>query len=173
MTEVAGGSLLRLAAFTTDPGGGNPAGVWIGEALPDAATMQAIAADVGYSESAFLAPDGSGEPGRFIVRYYSPLAEVRFCGHATIAAGVALAERGLAAPPAMSGGPGGLVVETVGGPVSLAVQTSGTGDVTATLTSVAPWVREPESALFEPALALLGWRVEELDAALPPALAFA
>src|SRR5262249_11799172 len=88
MTEVAGGTLPRLAPLTPDPSGGNPAGVWIGEALPDAATMQAIAADVGYSESAFLAPDGSGLPGRFVVRYYSALAEVRFCGHATIAAGV-------------------------------------------------------------------------------------
>ncbi len=93
------GTLLRLAAFTTDPSGGNPAGVWIGEALPADAEMQRIAAEVGYSETAFLAPDGSGRAGRFRVRYFSPLAEVPFCGHATIASGVALAERGLAAPP--------------------------------------------------------------------------
>lgn len=173
MTEVAGGTLLRLAAFTTDPRGGNPAGVWIGDALPDAATMQAIAADVGYSESAFLAPDGSDAAGRFVVRYYSPLAEVRFCGHATIAAGVALAQRGLAAPPAAPGGRGELVVETVEGPVALGVEPDADGGVRATLTSVAPWVREPEPALLETALGLLGWRAEELDAALTPALAFA
>ena len=35
--------------------------------------------------------------GRYRVRYFSPLAEVPFCGHATIATGVALGERGLAA----------------------------------------------------------------------------
>ena len=81
------------------PSGGNPAGVWIGEALPADDEMQRIAAEVGYSETAFLAPDGSGATGRFRVRYFSPLAEVPFCGHATIASGVALAERGLAAPP--------------------------------------------------------------------------
>jgi len=173
MTEVAGGTLLRLAAFTTDPTGGNPAGVWIGEAQPDAATMQAIAADVGYSESAFLAPDGSGLPGRFVVRYYSALAEVRFCGHATIAAGVALAERGLAAPSSDPGGSGELVVETIGGPVPLGVERGTDGRVRATLTSVAPWVREPEAALLATALELLGWRSDELDAALPPAVAFA
>ena len=40
--------------------GGNPAGVWIGEALPPTTEMQRIAAEVGYSETAFLAPDGSG-----------------------------------------------------------------------------------------------------------------
>ena len=173
MTEIAGGTLLRLAAFTTDPNGGNPAGVWIGDVLPDTATMQAIATDVGYSETAFLAPDGSGTPGRFIVRYYSPLAEVPFCGHATIAAGVALAERGLAAAPPVPGGPGELVVETVGGPVSLGVGRDGDGDVEATLTSVTPWVREPDPALLDGALELLGWRSDELDPTLPPALAFA
>jgi len=173
MTEIAGGTLLRLAAFTTDPRGGNPAGVWIGESLPEAATMQAIAADVGYSESAFLAPDGLGRPGRFRVRYFSPLAEVRFCGHATIAAGVALAERGLAAPPPTPGGPEQLVVETVGGPVAIGVERDGGGGVRATLTSVAPWVRDPEPGLLARALELIGWRTDELDPTLPPALAFA
>src|SRR5207342_995153 len=55
-TDQVTGTLLRLAAFTTDPSGGNPAGVWIGEALPADDEMLAIAAEVGYSETAFLAP---------------------------------------------------------------------------------------------------------------------
>ena len=93
MPDPTPGTLLRLAAFTADPAGGNPAGVWIGDELPPADEMQRIAAEVGYSETAFLAPDGSGQPGRWRVRYFSPLAEVPFCGHATIASGVALAER--------------------------------------------------------------------------------
>ncbi len=54
--------LLRLAAFTLDPTGGNPAGVWIGNELPDPTDMQRIATEVGYSETAFLALDGSGGP---------------------------------------------------------------------------------------------------------------
>ena len=49
-------SLSRLSAFTTTPAGGNPAGVWIGEALPETDTMQWTAADVGFSETAFVAP---------------------------------------------------------------------------------------------------------------------
>src|SRR5919107_4343282 len=84
--------LLRLAAFTVDPGGGNPAGVWIGDALPESADMLRIAVEVGFSETAFLVPDG-GAPHTYRTRYFSPAAEVPFCGHATIAAGVALAER--------------------------------------------------------------------------------
>ena len=54
------------------------------------AEMQQIAADVGYSESAFIiGRDGD----RVRIRYFSPLAEVAFCGHATIATSIALAER--------------------------------------------------------------------------------
>ena len=167
------GTLLRLAAFTTDPRGGNPAGVWIGEGLPPAADMQRIAAEVGYSETAFLAPDGSGLPGRFRVRYFSPLAEVPFCGHATIASGVALSERGRAADPAIPGGPREIALETNGGSVAIAVRTDADGLVRATLTSVATWVREPDPALTASALELLGWQADELDPALPPALGFA
>ena len=44
----------RLAAFADGEVGGNPAGVVIDDHLPNAATMQAIAAEVGYSETAFL-----------------------------------------------------------------------------------------------------------------------
>ncbi len=171
--SVAGGTLLRLAAFTIDPSGGNPAGVWIGEGLPPDAEMQRIAAEVGYSESAFLAPDGSGEAGRFRVRYFSPLAEVPFCGHATIASAVALAGRGLAASPQRDGEPAGIVMTTNGGPIAVATAPGGDGRVHATLTTVSTWVREPEPGLLAAALALLGWRDDELDPALPPAVGFA
>lgn len=82
-------TVLRIAAFSDGNKGGNPAGVWIGEVLPDASKMQAIAADVGFSETAFAAPEGEA----WRVRYYSPLMEVPFCGHATIALGAALAHR--------------------------------------------------------------------------------
>ena len=81
--------LLKIAAFSDGPLGGNPAGVWIGEALPPSAEMQRIAADVGFSETAFAASQGSG----WSVRYFSPESEVPFCGHATIALGAALAQR--------------------------------------------------------------------------------
>src|SRR3979490_1099472 len=80
-------TVLRIAAFSDGDKGGNPAGVWIGDGLPAASKMQAIAADVGFSETAFAAPEGTA----WRVRYFSPLCEVPFCGHATIALGAALA----------------------------------------------------------------------------------
>lgn len=167
------GSLVRLAAFTTDPCGGNPAGVWIGAALPSDQEMQRIATDVGYSETAFIAPDGSGLPGRFRVRYFSQLAEVPFCGHATIASGVALAERGMAAPATRPGGPGMIILTTTGGSVAVGVEDGEDGLIRATLTSIATSVREPDPSLLSGALELLGWRSDELDPDLPPAVGFA
>jgi len=53
---MTSGTLHRLAAFSSNPEGGNPAGVWIGDALPEPGVMQRIAAEVGYSETAFVAP---------------------------------------------------------------------------------------------------------------------
>jgi PhzF family phenazine biosynthesis protein len=167
------GTLLRLAAFTTDPDGGNPAGVWFGDALPAAGEMQRIAADVGYSETAFLAPDGSGQPGRFRVRYFSPLAEVPFCGHATIAAGVALADRGLAALAPRSADPGRLSLTTNGGVVEVSTEPDRDGRTRATLTSIATSVDDADPHLLAEALRLLGWQADELDPALPPAVGFA
>ncbi|MGZ9159864.1 MAG: PhzF family phenazine biosynthesis protein [Candidatus Limnocylindrales bacterium] len=164
MIDPAGGTLLRLAAFTADPAGGNPAGVWIGDVLPPADEMQRIAAEVGFSETAFLAPDGSGTPGRFRVRYFSPLAEVQFCGHATIASGIALAERGE---------PAELTLRTNDGEVAVSVQPDADAHHVATLTSVAPSVRPAPASLLERALALLDWRADDLDADLPPAIGFA
>jgi PhzF family phenazine biosynthesis protein len=173
VTDPAGATLLRLAAFTTDPRGGNPAGVWIGASLPSDQDMLDIAADVGYSETAFIAPDGSGFDGRYRVRYFSPLAEVPFCGHATIATGVALGERALPAPPSPDGPAGEIIVATNSGPVPVSFERGADGHVRATLTSVATWVREPGSELLGRALELLGWQASELDPALPPAIGFA
>jgi PhzF family phenazine biosynthesis protein len=79
--------LLRLAAFCDGAIGGNPAGVVIGNALPSAADMQRAAREIGYSETVFAARVDD----RWRVRYFSPAAEVPFCGHATIALGAALA----------------------------------------------------------------------------------
>ena len=162
--DVTTGTLLRLTAFTTDPSGGNPAGVWIGDALPSDDEMQRTAVDVGFSETAFLAPDGSGAAGHLRVRYFSPAKEIDFCGHATIAAGVALAERGW---------PGSLVLQTNDGVIDLDVVRDRAGRFEATLTSVEPWVRELPEGLLQRVLDLLGWQRDELDPALPPALAFA
>lgn len=152
--------LLRLAAFSDDPDGGNPAGVWIGESLPDPETMQGIATDVGYSETAFLAPSRTGA---WIIRYYSPEAEVTFCGHATIASGVALGKRY---------GTGRFILETIVGNVDVAVRRHGT-ELHATLFSVEPEHRSIDEQLLSDLLESFGWTRSDLDDSIPTGLAFA
>ncbi|MCG7529731.1 PhzF family phenazine biosynthesis isomerase, partial [Streptomyces sp. OfavH-34-F] len=96
MSEPSAPRVLRYTAFSADPEGGNPAGVVLDAAGLDEAAMLAVAAELGYSETAFLTgPAPAAAPGArgFAVRYFSPRAEVPFCGHATVAAALALAER--------------------------------------------------------------------------------
>lgn len=71
-------------AFTDMPFGGNPAGVVLleSDAFPKEELMQKIAAELHYSETAFVRHDGDNE---FTIRYFTPKAEVELCGHATIA----------------------------------------------------------------------------------------
>lgn len=84
--------VLRIAAFSDGAAGGNPAGVVIAVAHPAAKVMQRVAAEVGFSETAFAAPlDQDAKADAWRVRYFSPESEVPFCGHATIALGAALA----------------------------------------------------------------------------------
>jgi PhzF family phenazine biosynthesis protein len=153
--------ILRYTAFSSDPAGGNPAGVVLDATGADDAEMLAVAAEVGYSETAFLVPNGGGEYG---VRYFSPLAEVPFCGHATIASGVALAERD---------GPGSLRFNTRAGPVEVATSASPGGAATASLVSVAPRTAEFGSGDLAALLAALRWDEADLDPALPPRVAYA
>ena len=79
----------RIAAFSYDNKGGNPAGVVFCDTMPEAKEMLRIASDVGYSETAFLHQYKDG----WRVRYFAPEIEVPFCGHATIATGYALGEK--------------------------------------------------------------------------------
>lgn len=153
-------ALHRYAAFTTTPDGGNPAGVWIGDRLPDAGTMQRIAAEVGFSETAFVAP--AVGPHR-TVRYYSPEAEVSFCGHATIAAGVILGE---------TGGDGLYRLSTAVGEVPVTVRMRD-GRREASLTSVEPRHEAASASLVTEALAALHWERRDLDETIPPARAYA
>ncbi len=139
--------VLRLAAFTNDPAGGNPAGVVLDATTMSDAEMQAIAAEVNYSETAFIVGEGPR------VRYFSPAAEVPFCGHATIATAVALGD----GTHAFATNGGEVVVEVANG--------------TATLTSVPPHVEEPPD--LAEVLDGFGLAATDLDPALPPRVACA
>lgn len=152
--------VLRYAAFTRDGRGGNPAGIVLDARDLDADQMQAIAAEVDYSESAFLVPRPD-EANVFDVRYFAPRGEVPFCGHATIAAAVAVVERN----PADE-----LIFLTPAGFVSINTRTTDDG-IVAELTSVSPRVVEPPDGLVDQVLSALHWPADDLDRHYPPRLA--
>jgi len=158
--------ILRYTAFSAGPEGGNPAGVVLDASGLDEAAMLAVAADLGYSETAFLTGrTEAAEPGArgYAVRYFSPKAEVPFCGHATVAAALALAERD---------GPGEVEFATAAGTVPVTVVREG-DELRATLTSVEPRVEDVAAADLAEALAALDWPAADLDPALPPRIAYA
>lgn len=148
-------SLRKIAAFSDGDTGGNPAGVWIGDTLPEEAEMQRIAAEVGFSETAFASPFA----GKWRVRYFSPESEVPFCGHATIALGAVLAmEHGAGVFP--------LVLNQA------AITVEGRRDgvrITAALQSPPTRSEAADPALVEQALDLFGYTPADLDPRLPPA----
>lgn len=145
---------LRYTAFSPSPDGGNPAGVVLDASGLDAHAMQLIAAEVGFSETAFLTPTG---PHSATVRYFAPIAEVAFCGHATIAAAVARAERS---------GIEKLILDSAAGPIE--VTTANTADgVVATLVSVPPVVTDIGPDVVAGLLAALRLTPADLDPAMP------
>lgn len=148
----------RLSAFPFEGRGGNPAGVVLnGSELSDS-TMQEIAAQVGYSETVFIE---QSEGLRLRVRYFSPEMEVDFCGHATIAAGVALGE---------VHGPGEYVFETNTGEVLVRVSEEPTG-FTAELTSAIGTVSELGAKNLAMLLEILGWDEDVLSNDFVPLIA--
>ncbi|MFG3198110.1 PhzF family phenazine biosynthesis isomerase [Streptomyces sp. NPDC048208] len=155
--------VLRYAAFTPDPAGGNPAGVVLDATGLDERRMLELAAEVGYSETAFLTERDEARR-RFTVRYFSPLAEVAFCGHATVATAVALAERI---------GTGELLFDTPAGEIRVDTVAGQDGTVRATLTSVPTRSRPAGADELDAALAALRWDAADLDPALPPHVSFA
>ncbi|MEF0940127.1 PhzF family phenazine biosynthesis protein [Rhizobium sp. BR 362] len=149
-------NILRIASFSENGAGGNPAGVLIADVLPDAAEMQRTAADVGFSETAFACPEGQG----WRVRYFSPESEVPFCGHATIALGAALALR-------QGDGTFALALNQA----NITVEGHRNGDVlTAALQSPPTRSKAPAPELASEVLALFGYSIDDLDPAIPPAL---
>jgi PhzF family phenazine biosynthesis protein len=122
--------------------------------------MQRIAAEIGYSETAFVAPERGFAR---TIRYFSPRAEVPFCGHATIAVGVLLGQME---------GPGVYRLATAAGEIPVMARRH-EGRLEASLTSVDPRHRPASPGLLKGALSLLGWRAQELDPSIPPAKVYA
>ncbi|MEL6281698.1 MAG: PhzF family phenazine biosynthesis isomerase [Pseudomonadota bacterium] len=150
----------RVAAFADGDLGGNPAGVAFVEEVEDAAAMLRTAAAVGYSETAFLAPQGDA----WRVRYFAPETEVPFCGHATIALGSELGRRF---------GPGLYRLVLNEAEITVEAIEEGAGRWGAVLQSPATWSKPLSPPL---ALALMGafdLTPAQIDPRLPISLAHA
>ncbi|WP_226040664.1 PhzF family phenazine biosynthesis protein [Natrinema sp. DC36] len=107
--------ILQVDAFTDEPLTGNPAGVVpSADGLSDD-QMQAIAAEMAVSETAFLR---SSENADRRVRYFTPTQEVDLCGHATIGSFAHLHDEGLEA--------GSTTLETNVGVLEIEVAEDGT-----------------------------------------------
>lgn len=150
--------IQRIAAFSTNGEGGNPAGVVLLDRAAAEADMQRVAAEVGYSETAFAVPI-EGKAGSWRVRYFSPESEVAFCGHATIALGVALGRRD---------GPGTYDLELNNAAITVKATESADG-MAATLASPPTHSRPMIDVEKSDAMNLLGLTEADLDDRLPPA----
>lgn len=150
--------IQRIAAFSDQNQGGNPAGVVLSpEPLPPE-DMARIAAEVGYSETAFATPTDAGFHA-WRVRYFSPESEVPFCGHATIALGVALGKAYGAGTYALALNEAKITVET---------DVSAQG-ARATLTSPPTHSRTLSGSELQDVLGLFGLTEDDLDPRLKPA----
>jgi PhzF family phenazine biosynthesis protein len=122
----------------------------------------AVAARVGFSETAFVtAFDPTARTAD--LRFASALGEVPFCGHATIATAVAIAE---------CHGAGPLSFSTAVGPITVRTAAEGSR-LWATIVSVPTRSRPAAAQAVDDALAALRWGRDDLAVDLPPHVAFA
>ena len=118
MAAPASLPFLQVDAFTQDPFGGNPAAIVFLEGPRNAAWLQAVAAEMNLSETAFLLRRADG---RFDLRWFTPAVEVTLCGHATLASAHALWTTGRAD----AGAP--IVFETLSGALTARPATARSG----------------------------------------------
>ena len=146
-------TVLKLAAFSQNGLGGNPAGVAFYDSMPSAEEMMSIAKEVGYSETAFLVKQADA----WRVRYFAPELEVPFCGHATIALGAALGERF---------GEGTYKLILNNSEISVSAKKSSLG-MSATLQSPETWSKDAPQDYVEKILAAFKLTKDQLDARFP------
>src|SRR6185369_6012854 len=152
-------NILKLAAFSHNGQGGNPAGVaFCGDSMPSDDEMLKVAKEVDYSETAFLVK----QPNGWRVRYFAPAKEIAFCGHATIALGAVLGERF---------GEGEYKLTLNDGPITVRAEKLGSGFLS-TLQSPETWSEEAPTEFVDEVLANFYLTRDQLDSAFPIRFAF-
>ncbi|MCA1031483.1 PhzF family phenazine biosynthesis protein [Bacillus timonensis] len=84
--------VFHVDAFTSEPFGGNPAGVVLDGDKLSVAEMQKVASELNLPESVFMLKTNHPEAD-VKVRYFTPKEEIDFCGHATVGLAWILAEK--------------------------------------------------------------------------------
>ncbi|MFM8526122.1 MAG: PhzF family phenazine biosynthesis protein [Cyanobacteriota bacterium] len=115
--------LLLIEAFAAAPHQGNGAAVVALDAPAGSAWMQAVAASLKQSETAFVVPWGEG----WAIRWFTPACEVMLCGHATLAAALALRHWGSLRPGEAA------VLFSRSGPLAVSLPAEGEGPPIATI----------------------------------------
>jgi PhzF family phenazine biosynthesis protein len=152
--------VLRIAAFSHNNQGGNPAGVVICNEMPTETNMLQTAKHVGYSETAFLKQIDDG----WKIRYFAPETEVPFCGHATIASGAVLGELY---------GEGTYKLFLNQGEISVTVSRSKSGVFSAALQSPNTWSEIAPQEYVEKLLDNFNFSISDLNSTYPVSFAFA
>lgn len=153
-------NVIRIAAFSQNNKGGNPAGVVIADLFPSKQEMQQTAKQVGYSETAFLErrDDGWG------IRYFSPDIEVPFCGHATIASGYVLGQQF---------GAGIYKLYLNAGDISVEVSEAPNGAYHIALQSPQTWSEHAPREYVDAILQCFNFSNSDIDSKYPPRFSFA
>ena len=99
-------------AFTDRPFAGNPAGVLLLDAYPDDGWLQNVALEVNHAETAFAHPLPPGGDADWALRWFTPVAEVDMCGHATLATAHVLHTTGTHTGPVRFATRSGVLVAT-------------------------------------------------------------
>ena len=150
----------KIAAFSHNNQGGNPAGVVICNEMPTETKMLQTAKHVGYSETAFLEQMDDG----WKIRYFAPETEVPFCGHATIASGAVLGDLH---------GEGTYRLYLNQGRISVSVSKSEAGVFSATLQSPNTWSEFAPQEYVEKLLVNFNFSISDLNPKYPVSFAFA
>lgn len=152
---------FEVSAFTTTPGQGNRAGVVLDAANLSRRDMQQLAAFLEAPETVFVTRLSDGLAR---VRYFTPTQEVEFCGHATVALGLVLAQEGL-----WNGEP--LELETLAGRVPLRREVSTDGQCQVWMEQHSFQRREVERSLRSELAEALGISDRLIHRGLPMAAA--
>jgi PhzF family phenazine biosynthesis protein len=84
--------IFIVDAFTDKPYSGNPAAVAIVDEFPSDEQCQRIASEINLSETAFIKPLVDN---KFHLRWFTPMVEVKLCGHGTLASAHILYQEGI------------------------------------------------------------------------------